>query len=168
MLRAEEEKSSLYEQLILSLLLYLKPVEIIEYDSSTRLVKITLIAQKLSMDQFARCAQCVHKYIAVHHRLVKTDSADLCLTLIPGEKVSRIEIKRLLNDFFRQDITIIIELITQFFGDALLSESGWLAGEEAFNSDYLDMLISKAAAEKGEKLFRGIRLSDRIIIYANE
>lgn len=153
-------------QLIIGLLIHFWQVGLIQFEPLTKVIKLVVFIDELEEIEFQKLKTLVMDHIQVHHDLVGIkEISGINLKFIADEKLNQIVIERILDTFYRKDITIILELITEYLSLELILDNDWSNFGNLMEIEELDLLVNQAISNQGDQRLTGIRSDGHLAVY---
>lgn len=163
----EFDHNSAQVNFLVSLLLHYWQIGTAVYDPNRGQVKMIFFSKISIHNEFANFKNKILNHLAAHRNLVGSKfNQDFDIGLVEEFGITRIIVTRSLDLFFSKEITIIIELLTEFLNSNLLVDSDWMMNMDWVSLTDIDQLILDIKNDPNDHKLTGIRSNDRVAIYA--
>lgn len=165
-MKAVDESNLPQVKMMIGVLLRFWQVGLIEFDTVSKLSKLRIYIKSISDAEFAELKQMIVSHLGAHKRLTASKH-DLSAQIALAKKgeLHQIVIEREVNSLFRKEITIIVELITNYLTPERIFSDEFALIDDLISCEELDDLIIDALNDNTKLKLIGVRSDGRLAVY---
>lgn len=154
--------------LLISILVRYPEVATIYYDPKAETMKFTFIYNPNdSLDSGAKCIQELQEHLVVYHKLEQKRVKVCELVEHAYQKVSMLEITRDIKSLSQDELALIVSLVTESLGEALVSEDSENLLEEdlQMQEEIIGHMLDSLQYNKQEKNLIAFREEGKVMVF---
>lgn len=151
--------------LFIAVLVRFPQISAIHYEPETNALRIAFMlkAKEQDLPGFVRS---LNSHLALFHRLRQDSVAVASVKHAKAGEFATVEVTRDLASMSLGELNLIVSLVSDYFGDAVVQEEQAMAEEDLFEQEFLiDALLMSGSWRFRERL-TGFRENGRVLVYS--
>ena len=152
--------------LLISLLVRFPEIGTVHYDPLDQVLRLVFLLKGVRSDNLKTFGKWFESHLAAFHTLKQEPVSTATLQFVDNGELDMLEIRRDLFSLSREEISLIIHLVSDFFSESLVREGSDVSEEDKEDQDaVIESMLSSGPLTGNERL-TGFRESGRVLVFS--
>lgn len=151
--------------LLISLLVRFPQIGTVYYEPDVRALRFVFLI-KGDHDDFPEFAQTFQAHLSLFHDLRQEESGVTSLKKTENGVLTSIEVQRELSGLSLEELNLIVSLISEFYGDALVQEGPAVSEDDEFEHNAIIESFLSSIPQRSLERLTGFRDNGRVLVFS--
>lgn len=151
--------------LFIAVLVRFPQIATIHYDPETNALRLAFLLRGAQQD-FSNFVRRFESHLTLFHNLRGDDVTVASLRKTDTGELTAIEVVRDLPSISLSEFNLIVELVSDYYGDAVIREGQQMAGDDEFEQNLLIEALLMASTSRSRERLTGFRENGRVLVFS--
>ena len=152
--------------LLISLLVRFPEIGTVHYDPLDQVLRLVFLLKGVLSENLDTFGTWFESHLAVFHTLKQEPVSVATIRRVENGELGMLEIRRDLPSLSREEINLIIQLVSDYFSDSLVREGPDVSEDDKEDQDFLIDSMLSSGPLKGNERLTGFRESGRVLVFS--